>query len=77
MIIALAILFCIFLVGCLLLILYLQKQTKAYILIKTVYTNKFLSCEMNIEDYNNKKKELDSGINPLLKYYMKKKGVIK
>lgn len=56
--------------------LVLRKQTVFYVKISTLYTNKFMSCEMTLDEYTQKKKELNDGINPLLRWYMKKEGII-
>ena len=54
----------------------LRKQTVFYVKISTLYTNKFMSCEMTLDEYTQKKKELNDGINSLLRWYMKKEGII-
>ena len=54
--------------------IYLNKQAVAYIKIGTLYTNKFLNKEMTSDDYNFKMSELKEGVNPLLRWYLKRGG---
>lgn len=70
------IIFCSVLLSILGVSLVLRKQTVFYVKISTLYTNKFMSCEMTLDEYTQKKKELSDGINPLLRWYMKKEGII-
>lgn len=64
----------ILLIFCMLL-LYLILQTKSYVKISADYTNRYLNCEISLEEYNRLRIELQDGVNPLLRWYMKKVGV--
>lgn len=57
-------------------VLVLREQSVSYVKISTFYTNKFMSCEMTLDEYTKKKKELNDGITPLLRWFMKKDGII-
>lgn len=55
--------------------LYLRRQTCSYVKLCTYYTNKFLRCDLTLEEYLKVKGELRDGISPFLKWYMQKEGI--
>ena len=69
-------LFCGVLVVILVVSNYLRKQTVAYVKLGTLYTNKFMNCELTLEEYMKIKCDIRKNVNPLLEWYMKKRGVL-
>lgn len=55
---------------------YLRKQTVAYVKLGTLYTNKFMNCELTLEEYMEIKSNIRKNVNPLLEWYMRKRGIL-
>ena len=74
--IVLSIIFCLVLLAIFVVFLYLRKQAVAYVKLGVLYTNKFMNSEITLEDYSRLKRSMEDGLSPLLRKYLKKRGII-